>query len=273
MNRRALPGAILFPAALGALALLPGGAAAAEIELPDCNGVVLDTGPTLFSSEDARGAGAAGLLPEIELPPILDPPDIELPEVLPPGLKLIDGGDLAAEVLCVRVRRPGGTAAAGEEAGRRSGCRRTRIPAHKMRANRARKAVLCLVDKARRRRGKGVYRPSRALKRSSKGHSRRMVGSGCFSHQCSGEPPLPSRVTRTGYLPCRCSWRVGENIAYGSGWRGSARSVVRAWMKSPSHKQAILDSFRHGDVGVRAGNPGRAKAKGGTYTMNFGLKR
>lgn len=226
------------------------------------------------------GGGGGGIpaadIPSVDLPG-LDPPDIPLPPVLPDGVTLIDGGDLGIEVICVDggprgKGRPPAPGAAGAERGR-GHCRATRVPAFKMRANRARKAVLCLIDRARGRRGKGALRPSKPLKRAAKSHTRRMIGSGCFAHQCNGEPALPSRVTRSGYLPCNCRWSVGENIAYGRGRSASPKAIVGAWMSSPPHKQAILGSFEHGDVGVRKGAPGKRRFKGATFTMNFGAKR
>lgn len=258
--------------AVGVLLLLPSPSPAAA-KLPECAGVVLDKGPTLFPDGQLPRAAAAGLgIPGIDLPDI-DPPDIPLPDVLPDGLELIDGGDLGEEVLC--VTGPGAGGEAGDATGdrRKGGCKRSRTPAFKMRANLARKSVLCLIDKARQRRGKGGLKASRPLKASSKRHSDKMVSSGCFAHQCSGEPPLTSRVTRTGYLPCNCRWFVGENLAYAKGKSSAPATIVQAWMNSPPHKAAILGGFKHGDVGIVNGAPGKRNFKAATFTMNFGAKK
>lgn len=278
MNGRTASGLFASWIAL-AVFLLAASPSAAATSLPECDGVVLDKGPTLHEGVDS--ARARGGLPIPPLPD-LDPPDIPLPDVLPDGIELIDGGGIADEVLCVELgaadrrgqaqrareqRQPGLLPRKG------GGCKGARKPAHKTSANTARKAVLCLIDKVRNGRNKGGLKPSRSLKRSSKAHNRKMIGSGCFAHQCSGEPALPTRVTKAGYLPCGCAWQIGENLAYGGGRSAAPKTIVKAWMKSPPHKHAILTGFENGDVGVRKGAPGNPNFNGATYTMNFGAKR
>ena len=66
-------------------------------------------------------------------------------------------------------------------------------------------------------------------------HTADMVGKAYFSHTGSDGTSVSQRVTRQGY-----EWRaVGENIAYG---QRSVEQVVEAWMNSPSHCRAIMDS-------------------------------
>ncbi len=59
------------------------------------------------------------------------------------------------------------------------------------------------------------------------------------------------RLKRHGYR-----WSTyGENIAYGSGRRGSPESVFNRWMKSRGHKQHILKKgFREVGIGTATGN-------------------
>lgn len=82
------------------------------------------------------------------------------------------------------------------------------------------------------------------LRKAARRHSARMAAAQNLSHQLPGEPSLGVRVTNAGY-----HWSmVGENIAFG---QTTARSVMRAWMRSPSHKANILNCrFRHLGVGV-----------------------
>ena len=270
MKSRAASGLVATCVASTVVLLAPPSSPAQTV-LPVCDGVVLDKGPTLFPDGELPRAGGIGL-PGIDLPGI-DPPDIPLPDVLPDGIELIDGGDLGEEVLCVTSTTRRSEARNGGVERRKGGCKGAKKPAFKTKANVARKAVLCLIDKARRRRGKGDLKPSRSLKASSKRHSRKMVNSGCFAHQCNGEPPLPTRVTKTGYLPCRCAWSVGENLAYGKAGSSAPAAIVAAWLKSPPHKAVLLGGYNHGDIGVIKGAPGNRNFKGATFTMNFGAKR
>ena len=100
-----------------------------------------------------------------------------------------------------------------------------------------------------------------------------MLAGACFSHQCSGEPDLVQRVTAAGYLPCTCSWTVGENLAWGVRGESSAAAIVDAWMHSPPHREMILrNGIQDVGVGVIAGRPGSSRAKGATYTADFGVK-
>jgi uncharacterized protein YkwD len=132
----------------------------------------------------------------------------------------------------------------------------------------SRNAIVCLVNSRRDARGKRRLDDRRALHRAAGRHSRRMERSGCFSHRCPGERDLAGRVSATSYLPCNCSWGLAENIAWGSGARGTPRQVVKEWMGSSGHRANLLDgSYRHLGVGV-ASDRNRA-----IYTANFAYRR
>jgi uncharacterized protein YkwD len=85
------------------------------------------------------------------------------------------------------------------------------------------------------------FHPASALRlearliRTAELHTTDMVKNSFFSHTGSDGSSVSQRVTRQGY-----EWRaVGENIAYG---QRSVEQVVEAWMNSPSHCRAIMDS-------------------------------
>jgi uncharacterized protein YkwD len=143
----------------------------------------------------------------------------------------------------------------------------------KMSSKRAAKIVVCLLNKQRKKRGKGHVSGHGQLAEAARGHSRRMQRADCFSHECPGEAPLTKRYQRSDYLPCKCSWGAAENIAWGAGRKGSPRKIVDAWMHSPPHRANILGSYEHVGVGVRWGSPSKRKARAGTYTLDFGYKR
>ena len=57
---------------------------------------------------------------------------------------------------------------------------------------------------------------------------------------------MSARVTSAGYLPCNCSWSVGENLAWGKGKHGTPAAIVAAWMASPGHREMILTGEHEG---------------------------
>ena len=139
----------------------------------------------------------------------------------------------------------------------------------------ARKAIACLVNRRRSLRGQPRLKEKGAPRAAATRHSSRMLRTGCFAHRCPGEPDLTGRFLATPYLPCNCSWGIGENIAWGERERGSPKAIVTAWMKSRAHRKIILTRrFQHIGVGVLWGHPGDpGERRAATYTANFGYKR
>ena len=128
---------------------------------------------------------------------------------------------------------------------------------------RAARAVLCLVNRARRSHGLRALSTSHALQRAAQSHSTAMVRSGSFSHGSVG-----GRASSHGYR-----WRaIGENI--GEGTRHvTPRVMVSMWMHSAPHRANILSHlYRDAGVGIAHGVPGR-RGRGRTYTMDFGHRR
>jgi uncharacterized protein YkwD len=136
-----------------------------------------------------------------------------------------------------------------------------------LQAAKARKATLCLVNRARDRAGKRPLDRSRKLQRAAQRHSSLMANTGCFAHDCPGEGDLADRLSGIGYLiKGLLAWAYGENVAYGTDSRGTPKAIVNAWMNSPPHREAMLDgTFRDAGIGmaVRSGNVGY-------YTLDLG---
>lgn len=139
----------------------------------------------------------------------------------------------------------------------------------------ARNLVVCLVNRRRSKAGVRRLKKKSKVVRAATRHTKRMKRTNCFSHTCPGEPALPIRLHKTDYLPCGCSWGVGENIARGKGRnQASPRAVVARWMRSGSHRSTLLNgAFEHVGVGFRRGGPTSSSRKAGTYTIDFGYKR
>jgi uncharacterized protein YkwD len=143
-----------------------------------------------------------------------------------------------------------------------------------LRPGKARKAILCLVNAKRQNAGLRPLKADKRLQRAAQKHTDRMDGSGCFDHECPGEAALGQRLEIVDYLTGGLSrWLAGENIAWGSGKRGTPKAIVEAWMNSPPHRANILNgSYRDLGVGFAAGTPNDGSDPGGIYTTNFGLR-
>jgi uncharacterized protein YkwD len=138
---------------------------------------------------------------------------------------------------------------------------------------RARQAVTCEINRKRKSHGLHRVRARSALRKAGKRHSKYMKRHGCFAHQCPGESDLVGRIHATSYLPCNCSWRVGETLAWGDKGRGTPRAIVRAWMHSPAHRHVLLDSgLKNVGIGLVWGSPSNPNARAATYTADFGYK-
>ena len=83
------------------------------------------------------------------------------------------------------------------------------------------------------------------LQRAARSHSREMVGTNAFQHGAFGDRMLQFKVT--GNL-------AGENLAWGTGARGSAQGIVVAWLASPEHRANLLrPSFTRVGIGALVG--------------------
>jgi len=163
--------------------------------------------------------------------------------------------------------------AANAEAKKR--CPGSKRSPKKIKVTGAQRLVICLVNKRREARGLRRLKRQKSISKAASRHTRQMRGSGCFAHRCSGEPDLTGRLTRADYIPCGCSWNASENIAWGKGKKsGSPAKVVRAWMRSSSHRATLLGSgLEHIGVGFRRGSPYSGKKKLATYTIDVGYRR
>ena len=136
---------------------------------------------------------------------------------------------------------------------------------------RTRALTLCLLNAERAKRGlAGLAREPR-LEQASQGHSRDMVERRFFEHDAPGGIEPYERMLAAGYPSNNAS--TAENIAWGTGTRGSPGGIVEAWMRSPPHREAILESrYTVVGVGVAAGAPEATEATDppATYTTDFG---
>jgi uncharacterized protein YkwD len=140
--------------------------------------------------------------------------------------------------------------------------------------DRARRAILCLVNDRRADHGLRRLHSNSRLHRASQRHSRHMQEVHCFDHRCPKEGGLETRLQKVGYLRGGLSrWAFGENIAWGAGRYSTPRRIVAAWMGSPPHRAIMLSSqFRDVGIGYVKGTPYRRHANAGVYTVDFGMR-
>jgi uncharacterized protein YkwD len=79
------------------------------------------------------------------------------------------------------------------------------------------------------------------LEEAARAHSREMLSTNTFAHGA-----FASRMLRY-HVP---GIVAGENLAWGTGYRASARSIVDAWLASPEHRANLLrPSFKLVGIG------------------------
>ena len=135
----------------------------------------------------------------------------------------------------------------------------------------ARDALLCELDRVRRRHDQPRLRGDPALDTAAQRHAEDMRQRGYFAHDSPGGGELRDRLRRVRYTRKGCSWRAGEVLAWGTGERSTAASTVRAWLDSPSHRRVVL-SGRYAELGLglQAGTPFTAGSSGVTVAAVLG---
>jgi|SoiMethySBSTD1v2_1073268.scaffolds.fasta_scaffold608064_2 uncharacterized protein YkwD len=112
-------------------------------------------------------------------------------------------------------------------------------------------AIVRAINRQRARYGLAKVRSNRRLARAADFHSSEMLDADYFAHESRDGSPFDRRVRR--YVSYRA---IGETLAMVGGCgKGSARRIVRMWMRSPGHRAVLLSSsFRRVGLGKRAGD-------------------
>lgn len=183
------------------------------------------------------------------------------------------GAALVAVVFLALFAMSGAERADAEAAAR--ACANADTPTADASKGELRQAVGCLLAKERAKRDRKRARPNAALRSVAQKHTRKMLETNCFDHQCAGEASLQKRIERSGYVG------PGDRYGYGeiTGCGPSPRTMVEQWMDKPVARKTILDrSFRHLGIGVAKGAPKVAEGCAGrdlyaTYTILFAWRR
>jgi uncharacterized protein YkwD len=131
------------------------------------------------------------------------------------------------------------------------------------------KAMLCLTNQARRRRGLGKLGDIAKLNRAASHKSGDILRCDSFSHEACGRD-FTFWMQRVGYIPAPC-WRAGENIAWGTGSHGTVRAIFNSWMHSSGHRENILGSYGQVGIALRVGGLG-GHGSAHVWTQEFGLR-
>jgi len=133
-------------------------------------------------------------------------------------------------------------------------------------------ATLCLLNGERADRGLATLRLNDRLRRAALAHGSDMVEHSYFAHAGRDGSQPAERIRTTGYLSSGNAWRIGENLAWGTGALSSPKTIMAAWMNSPGHRANILQpAYREIGFGVLAGNPASRDSGGATFVTEFGF--
>jgi uncharacterized protein YkwD len=134
---------------------------------------------------------------------------------------------------------------------------------------RVRAATLCLINAQRTRHGDQPLTENVMLDRAAVLHSVDMAKRKYFEHVDPDGVHPDARIVQQGYPPIL----VGENLAWGETSKSSPAWIVSAWMKSPGHRDNILEpGYREIGIGMayEAPEPQPVPKQAAIYTTTFG---
>lgn len=127
----------------------------------------------------------------------------------------------------------------------------------------------CMVNFARRAAGLNELADASALAQSALDKSEDILRCDSFSHFACGRE-FTYWMKQAGYISTPC-WRVGENLAWGTGEYGTVRSIFIAWMRSPGHRANVLGDFDETGLSLQVGTlEGRPDAR--IWAQHFGTQ-
>jgi uncharacterized protein YkwD len=117
--------------------------------------------------------------------------------------------------------------------------------ASKATLTRSESSLLSAMNEVRQVNGLQPLHADARLERVSRAHTSRMLRTGTFAHGA-----FSARIRGSGVH----ARRVGENLAWGQGSLGVARSIVAMWLASPEHRANLLHpGYRLVGVGALRG--------------------
>jgi len=151
-------------------------------------------------------------------------------------------------------------------------CDGAREPTTEGNLRKAEIAIRCLTNAVREKEGLSTLAFDEQLARAAATRSADMVEQDYFAHEGPDGGDVQRAVRRTGYIPERRSWLLGENIGAAPGERATPAVMMRNWLDSPTHRANVLsEDYTEMGVGAVVGVPERDGAPGATYTQVFGV--
>jgi uncharacterized protein YkwD len=98
-------------------------------------------------------------------------------------------------------------------------------------STRAESSLLREMNRVRAEHGLGRLTADQHLIRAARSHNEEMLGANVFQHGAFGTRMAQFNVTGT---------LAGENLAWGTGVKGTAQGIVLAWLASPEHRANLL---------------------------------
>jgi len=135
----------------------------------------------------------------------------------------------------------------------------------------AARAVTCLVNRERAKRGISVLQRDDDLDQAARRHSRDMVRNDVFSHTGTDGSGLADRARAAGFA-LTGKWSLGETLGWGSGTLSTPQALVGEWLDSPPHRRILLDrTFTEIGAGIVAGAPetDTGDLPSATYTLDL----
>jgi len=134
----------------------------------------------------------------------------------------------------------------------------------------AEQTMLCFTNYARAESGLVPLQLNATLTEAGDAKLTKDVSCGEFSHTpCS----QPFTTVFADYLKGATSYRVGENILWGTGSYGTPREAMNAWLHSTGHREDILTpSFRELGIGYLAAQTFQGRSGVTLWSQEFGVR-
>lgn len=135
------------------------------------------------------------------------------------------------------------------------------------------RVVFCMLNHERAKRGLRRLGRNGILVGVARRHSADQVRYRFLGHRSPRRGSLLTRMKRSGFGRGRSRWSFGEILGGGRGGnRSTPAYIVRAWMRRPIHRHAILSRrFTAMGVGAVRGTPSGGKRRGGrNFVATFG---
>jgi uncharacterized protein YkwD len=133
-------------------------------------------------------------------------------------------------------------------------------------------AIVCLINAARAEEGLPALERSGALDRAARERSQEMADRDYFAHESPTGRDAQEVAREAGWVPEDRSWRIGENIGWGTTGASTPAHLVRGWLDSPSHRRNIMGE-RWTQIGQgTVGDAPQADTEGVTSTTLFGAR-